>query len=68
MGLIWKPMEEMPDEGTFLVYMPEEFDPYQVMVRHPNVTVIGHTFDFVLTKPTMFAEILTADDSPLKPE
>lgn len=68
MGLIWKPIEECPAEGEFLVYLPNERDKFQVMVRHPKVTTIGGNFAFDLTKPTLYAEILTDSNSEFKPE
>jgi len=48
----WQPIETAPAEGEFLVYMPEERNTFQVMRKHPNVSIIGNVFAFDLTKPT----------------
>jgi len=53
----WMPIESAPDEGSFLVYMPEEKRKIQVAEYHPNVNTIGNNFAFDLTKPTHWCEL-----------
>ena len=48
----WQPIETIPPEGEFLVFMPGERMKIQVAKWHPNVKVIGNVFAFDLTKPT----------------
>jgi hypothetical protein len=48
----WRPIETLPAEGEFLVFMPGERHKTQVMNAHVNVTTIGHAFAFDLTRPT----------------
>ena len=49
----WMPIETAPEEGQFLVYMPEDKrSPIQVAKWLPNVKVIGNQFAFDLHKPT----------------
>ena len=42
----WQPIETAPEEGEFLVYMPEGEPKIQTGVWHPNVKVIGNHFLF----------------------
>ena len=45
----WQPVETMPKEGTFLVYMETETIEARKMdlaVVHPNITTIGNDFEF----------------------
>lgn len=48
----WRPIETAPEEGVFLVYMPDETMKFQVARWRPNVKVIGNVFAFDLTKPS----------------
>ena len=49
----WMPIENAPEEGQFLVYMPDDQrQPIQVAKWHPNVKVIGNVFAFDSHKPT----------------
>lgn len=55
----WKPIETIPDEGSFLVYMPGEPEGRQIQVAywHPNVKVIGGVFDFDREPVTHWMEL-----------
>lgn len=58
----WKPFDTAPEEGRFLVYMPEEkeWNNTHVMVRKPYTTAtIGNRFAFDFSKPTLWCEIPT---------
>jgi hypothetical protein len=48
----WQPIETAPENGTFLVFMPEEHTQMQVAKWHPNVKTIGNSFAFDLSDPT----------------
>jgi len=48
----WQPIETAPENGTFLVFMPEERTRIQVAKWHPNVKTIGNSFAFDLSEPT----------------
>lgn len=54
---VWQPIETIPEEGTFLVYLPNEKTKIQTAVWHKNVKVIGGHFYFDLTKPTHWCEL-----------
>jgi hypothetical protein len=54
----WQPIETAPEEGQFLVYLPQEHRKYQVMYRiGPSMSVIGGAFSFDMTKPTLWMPI-----------
>jgi hypothetical protein len=48
----WEPIETAPDEGEFLVWMPNERTKVQSCRRRRAMDVIGGCFGFDLTKPT----------------
>ena len=48
----WYPIETIPSEGTFIVFLPNERRRLQIMVKHPNIDLIGNCFAFDLTAPT----------------
>jgi hypothetical protein len=48
----WQPIETLPDEGQFLIYLPEEIRQFQVMYKNHRFSMIGGDFGFDLTKPT----------------
>lgn len=50
----WHPIETIPKEGEFLVYLPEEHRPFQIGYYHSKIVVIGNTFAFDLTKPSHY--------------
>lgn len=46
-ALTWRAVEDVPEDGTFLVYMPTDTRrPMQVARWHPNCKVIGGAFAF----------------------
>jgi len=54
----WRPISEIPEQGQFLVYMPEEERaPVQVAQWRPNVKVIGGLFSFDCKPITHFMEL-----------
>ena len=54
----WIPIDKTPEEGNFLVYMPEEhMRKFQVAYFHKNVSIIGSNFAFDLSKPTHYCEL-----------
>lgn len=55
----WMPIEDIPAQGSFQVYMPDEPECHriQTMVRHQNVTSIGNHFDFDMSKPTHYRNL-----------
>lgn len=62
----WQPIETAPEDGLFLVYMPNEppHSMFQVARWHPNAKVIGHVFAFDLTKPTHWMPLPSPPDPP----
>lgn len=49
-----KPMSEFPNkDGHYLVYIPTDIKPYQVMYWNSNVIIIGHYFHFDVGTPTV---------------
>ncbi len=48
----WQPIETAPEDGEFLVYMPEERTRIQSAKFRQNVKTIGGAFAFDLTKPS----------------
>lgn len=54
----WLPIKSMPDEGTFLVYMPEErVKIHTCWINRNGVMIIGGMFAFDLTKPTYWMSL-----------
>lgn len=54
----WKPIETIPEEGEFLVFMPEEREGQRIQAAswHRNVKMIGNRFDFDFTPTTHWME------------
>ena len=48
----WQPIETAPENGEFLVYLPNERMKVQSVLWHPNVKIIGSQFAFDTSKPT----------------
>lgn len=48
----WLPIESVPEDGNFLVYMPEERRKYQTMYKHKQISIIGNAFSFDLSAPS----------------
>lgn len=48
----WLPIETCPEDGEFLVYMPDGSRKIQAARWSPNIKTIGTAFAFDLTKPT----------------
>ena len=62
----WLPIETAPEEGQFLVYMPEDKRcPIQVAKWHPNVKVIGNQFAFDQPKPTHWMPLPEAPNAEI---
>jgi hypothetical protein len=49
----WQPIESMPQEGCFLVYMPKEISKVQAARRNANgIFIIGNVFAFDTSMPS----------------
>jgi hypothetical protein len=59
MTTVWLPIETAPQEGSFLVYMPEarKGKRVQVCTVRNTINVIGGTFDFDQPPRTLWAPI-----------
>jgi hypothetical protein len=55
----WKPIETAPEQGCFLVYMPDEREGkrIQAAIWHPNIKTIGNHFYFDMKNPTHWMEL-----------
>lgn len=56
---VWQPIETAPENGTFLVFMPEERADrrIQVGIWRPNIKVIGNMFSFDCKPVTHWAPL-----------